>query len=86
METLKLPIGPQQSVELLERLLAEAKAGRINGLAVVIPRAGDVDVLITGAVSAADLYFGAGLLQHKVFAAVVPDKPSSPLLRAGVPR
>lgn len=53
-------------VNFLRGLLAEAEAGRVTGLAIVVPQGGQVNVAIHGAASATDLYFGAGLLQKQI--------------------
>lgn len=84
MEGIALPAGHQQAVDLLEKLLGEAKAGRVPGIAVVLPRNGQCEVLVTGSASAADLYLGGGLLQQRVLSVVVPvdGRPTS-LLRVG---
>lgn len=79
-----LPAGAQQALILLERLVAEARAGRVPAIAVVVPRGGQVEVQIAGTATMSDFYFGGGLLQQRVMAmaAPPPGAPSS-LLRVG---
>lgn len=56
-------------IKFLRDLLAEAEAGRLTAIAAILPANGQVQVVIHGAASATDLYFGAGLLQKQVMEA-----------------
>lgn len=59
------PIEPTL-IKFLRDLLTEAEAGRLTGLAAIIPVNGQVQVAIHGAASPTDLYFGSGILQQQI--------------------
>lgn len=81
----ELPAGHQQVVTLLEQLLEEARAGRVPGIAVILPRGGKIDTFMAGAASGPDLYLGAALIQQKVMQVIAPpDGRPSVLISPGV--
>lgn len=81
----ELPAGQHQVVAVLEQLLEEARAGRIPGIAVIMPRGGRIDTIMAGAASGPDLHFGAALVQQKVMQVAAPPggRPSA-LISPGV--
>lgn len=75
------PLSNPEVVGALERLLADARAGKILSIGVVIvPGPGGITCMATNG-CAAELYTGCGMLQSGLMAAM-SGKPSS-ILRPG---
>lgn len=57
-------LGHPEVIQVLERLLVEARAGRLNGIGVVaVEGSGSLSAMIAGSSPLPVIYTGAGMLQ-----------------------
>lgn len=69
-------LGHPEVIQVLERLLADARAGRLNGIGVVaVESSGSLSAIIAGSAALPVLYTGAGMLQASAMARMTA-KPS----------
>lgn len=80
-QLLKGPVGHPDVIGVLEKMLVEARAGRVVGVAIVaVGGGGEMQAVTSGAAAPVALYTGCGLLQQQVLASMT-QRPS-PILRA----
>jgi hypothetical protein len=61
---LNIPLGHPEVIQVLERLLADARSGRLAGVGVVaIEGSGNLSAIIAGSAALPVVYTGAGMLQ-----------------------
>lgn len=57
-------LGHPEVIQVLEKLLADARAGRLSGIGVVaVEGSGSLSAIIAGAAALPVIYTGAGMLQ-----------------------
>lgn len=74
--------GQAECIELLEKALADAKAGKITTCGIVACGPVDFATAIAGP-DAPRLFLGTGILGDTIKAACMAPRPGSPILRPG---